>query len=102
MLASTIDQTTSQLENTRLDDPATPLGTTASVREEYTPDASGSRYLSAVASGRRVDRDDEEDDNEIGEGEDEAVHFVLLAEFDIDLGSTISQQYPYPTGTDEQ
>ena len=41
-------------------------------------------------------------EDEIGEGEDEAVHFVLLAEFDIDLGSTISQQYPYPTGTDEQ
>jgi hypothetical protein len=36
------------------------------------------------------------------EGDGEAVHFVLLAEFDIDLGSTMAHQYPYPTGTDEQ
>lgn len=33
-------------------------------------------------------------------GED-AVHFVLLAEFDIDAGATLAHQYPYPTGTDE-
>ena len=32
----------------------------------------------------------------------DAVHFVLLAEFDIDQGSTLAYQYPYPTGTDEQ
>jgi hypothetical protein len=35
------------------------------------------------------------------DGED-AVHFVLLAEFDIDAGATLTHQYPYPTGTDEQ
>ena len=35
------------------------------------------------------------------EGE-EGVHFVLLAEFDIDAGATLSHQYPYPTGTEEQ
>ncbi|TIA89440.1 hypothetical protein E3P99_02080 [Wallemia hederae] len=29
------------------------------------------------------------------------VAYCLLAEFDIDQGSTLSQQYPYPTGTDE-
>ena len=34
--------------------------------------------------------------------EDEAVHFCLLAEFDIDAGATLAHQYPYPTGTDEQ
>lgn len=28
--------------------------------------------------------------------------FVLLAEFDIDQGSTLAHQYPFPTGTDEQ
>ncbi|WVQ96709.1 hypothetical protein IAU59_003816 [Kwoniella sp. CBS 9459] len=33
--------------------------------------------------------------------EDEAVHFCLLAEFDIDAGATLAYQYPYPTGTDE-
>jgi hypothetical protein len=33
---------------------------------------------------------------------EEAVHFVLLAEFDIDAGATLAHQYPYPTGTDEQ
>ena len=32
---------------------------------------------------------------------EEAVHFVLLAEFDIDAGATLAHQYPYPTGTDE-
>ncbi|WVF69207.1 hypothetical protein IAT40_003983 [Kwoniella sp. CBS 6097] len=32
---------------------------------------------------------------------EEAVHFCLLAEFDIDAGATLAYQYPYPTGTDE-
>jgi hypothetical protein len=32
----------------------------------------------------------------------DAIHFVLLAEFDIDAGATLAHQYPYPTGTDEQ
>jgi hypothetical protein len=32
----------------------------------------------------------------------EAVHFCLLAEFDIDAGATLTDQYPHPTGTDEQ
>ncbi|KAK8858558.1 hypothetical protein IAR55_002787 [Kwoniella newhampshirensis] len=35
------------------------------------------------------------------EQEEEAVHFCLLAEFDIDAGATLAYQYPYPTGTDE-
>jgi hypothetical protein len=35
------------------------------------------------------------------EGE-EAVQYVLLAEFDIDAGATLAHQYPYPTGTEEQ
>lgn len=30
------------------------------------------------------------------------VEYVLLAEFDIDEGSTVKHQYPAPTGTDEQ
>ncbi|WWC62606.1 uncharacterized protein I303_105203 [Kwoniella dejecticola CBS 10117] len=33
--------------------------------------------------------------------EEDAVHFCLLAEFDIDAGATLAHQYPYPTGTDE-
>lgn len=33
---------------------------------------------------------------------EDAVHFCLLAEFDIDAGATLAHQYPYPTGTDEQ
>ncbi|OCF42058.1 hypothetical protein I317_04145 [Kwoniella heveanensis CBS 569] len=36
-----------------------------------------------------------------GVDEEEAVHFCLLAEFDIDAGATLAYQYPYPTGTDE-
>ncbi|KAK4689547.1 hypothetical protein P7C73_g555, partial [Tremellales sp. Uapishka_1] len=39
--------------------------------------------------------------DEVPEVED-AVHFCLLAEFDIDAGATLAHQYPYPTGTDEQ
>jgi hypothetical protein len=34
--------------------------------------------------------------------DEEPVKFVLLAEFDIDAGATLAQQYPFPTGTDEQ
>jgi hypothetical protein len=30
------------------------------------------------------------------------VSYVLVAEFDIDKGAVIAQQYPYSTGTDEQ
>jgi uncharacterized 2Fe-2S/4Fe-4S cluster protein (DUF4445 family) len=36
------------------------------------------------------------------EDKEDAVHFCLLAEFDIDAGATLAHQYPYPTGTDEQ
>jgi hypothetical protein len=34
--------------------------------------------------------------------DDEPVKFILLAEFDIDQGATLSMQYPFPTGTNEQ
>ena len=34
--------------------------------------------------------------------QEDAVHYCLLAEFDIDAGATLAYQYPYPTGTDEQ
>lgn len=30
------------------------------------------------------------------------VSHILLAEFDIDRGSSLTHQYPEPTGTDEQ
>ncbi|EIW66750.1 hypothetical protein TREMEDRAFT_45583 [Tremella mesenterica DSM 1558] len=43
------------------------------------------------------DVDSEEDQENVSE----AVHFCLLAEFDIDAGATLTHQYPYPTGTDE-
>ena len=43
----------------------------------------------------------EETFGSIANGE-EAVHFCLLAEFDVDAGATLAHQYPYPTGTDEQ
>lgn len=48
--------------------------------------------------GHDLDFDTAESQN----GNEDAVHFVLLAEFDIDTGATLSNQYPYPTGTDEQ
>lgn len=65
------------------------------------PERQRVQSLEAPAPLRTYDDLDRERDDNNGT-EDEAVHFVLLAEFDIDLGSTISQQYPYPTGTDEQ
>ncbi len=37
-----------------------------------------------------------------GDHDEEPIKFVLLAEFDIDAGATLAQQYPFPTGTDEQ
>lgn len=48
------------------------------------------------------EHDFESDVAEDGPPKDEAVHFCLLAEFDIDAGATLAHQYPYPTGTDEQ
>lgn len=39
---------------------------------------------------------------DVEHGKEDAVHFCLLAEFDIDAGATLAHQYPYPTGTDEQ
>ena len=42
------------------------------------------------------------DDFEVEIAQEDAVHFCLLAEFDIDAGATLAYQYPYPTGTDEQ
>ncbi|KAI8869398.1 spindle pole body interacting protein [Ramicandelaber brevisporus] len=34
--------------------------------------------------------------------DDRHVEYILLAEFDIDKGSSLTHQYPQPTGTDEQ
>ncbi|RSH89393.1 hypothetical protein EHS25_002505 [Saitozyma podzolica] len=45
--------------------------------------------------------DGTEDEDGGGSHGEDSVHFVLLAEFDIDAGATLSHQYPYPTGTDE-
>lgn len=50
-----------------------------------------------MESGTQIDMD-----LEMEELEGEAVHFCLLAEFDIDAGATLTDQYPHPTGTDEQ
>ena len=36
------------------------------------------------------------------ENEENEVHFVLSAEFDIDQGATLTHQYPFPTGAREQ
>lgn len=41
-------------------------------------------------------------EEDASEDKEDAVHFCLLAEFDIDAGATLAHQYPYPTGTDEQ
>lgn len=97
---------TSQLENTHLTPPSsiplepTPYHTPFTRHESSPEDRAESSAGRAKVDAAEIDRAYDEDIQEVRE--DEAVHFVLLAEFDIDLGSTISQQYPYPTGTDEQ
>jgi hypothetical protein len=69
---------------------------TSEIGHGYDADAAepdpGTAKLSPEARG------EEDDLGDVGD----AVHFVLLAEFDIDQGSTLAYQYPYPTGTDEQ
>ena len=69
--------------------------------------------LSPLGSARRSDRpltsvyDSRESSFSGSDGAEgqvdflDAVHFCLLAEFDIDAGATLAYQYPYPTGTDE-
>ncbi len=52
------------------------------------------QYLGAKKNGMNLRETNVEDE--------EPVKFVLLAEFDIDAGATLAQQYPFPTGTDEQ
>ena len=66
--------------------------------EQY-GDQSGYNHHTAVdaAPGLGLDID-----LEMEELEGESVHFCLLAEFDIDAGATLTDQYPHPTGTDEQ
>lgn len=61
----------------------------------------------ATDGGAKHERDFEDelgevDDDKVTPIKDDAVHFCLLAEFDIDAGATLAHQYPYPTGTDEQ
>lgn len=57
-----------------------------------------------VPDGTSKAEHDFEADGTVDDGppKEEAVHFCLLAEFDIDAGATLAHQYPYPTGTDEQ
>lgn len=77
----------------------------------------GGRASNGAATGqRRVDDDEAQVEIMNNHGHDlrrtsllqgdemmqeEAAKFVLLAEFDIDQGATLTHQYPFPTGTDE-
>jgi hypothetical protein len=56
-------------------------------------------------SGRNFESEFAELSTEWGGQDDEHqnhVHFVLAAEFNIDKGATLTHQYPFPTGTNEQ
>lgn len=73
----------------------------------YPPQTPSSRSHKTTTSTERDFESEFGHDAELdmGDGQsasEDAVHFVLLAEFDIDSGATLSVQYPYPTGTDEQ
>lgn len=58
--------------------------------------------LKSVNVGGELEQQQQQLEVEQQEVQDEAVHFCLLAEFDIDMGATLADQYPHPTGTDEQ
>ncbi|ORX40101.1 docking domain of Afi1 for Arf3 in vesicle trafficking-domain-containing protein [Kockovaella imperatae] len=70
----------------------------------HPPETPGARSDFTVTS---TERDPESElahlpAEDLGEDQvEDAVHFCLLAEFDIDAGATLAHQYPYPTGTDE-
>ncbi|ODN98332.1 hypothetical protein L198_03576 [Cryptococcus wingfieldii CBS 7118] len=66
------------------------------------PPQTPSKTSQECAPNINLSRDDSIDLDAIAaEPEEEAVHFCLLAEFDIDAGATLAYQYPYPMGTDE-
>lgn len=79
-------------------------------RSSSYPTSATQPTLATSVTGRDFDSElgpdfgDEGYDHGLDDGVEgaEAVHFILLAEFDIDAGATLAHQYPYPTGTDEQ
>jgi len=73
-------------------------------RQPPTPSAKSHRTFTSESiafTDLDLDKEMEVDEMELEIG-GEAVHFCLLAEFDIDAGATLTDQYPHPTGTDEQ
>ncbi|ORY28496.1 putative cell polarity protein [Naematelia encephala] len=79
---------------------SSPVPPTPSARSNYTTTSTERDFSSSELTH---DLSEMYVNSQSGEGEDQedAVHFCLLAEFDIDAGATLAHQYPYPTGTDE-
>jgi len=78
----------------------------AQKEEEQEQEKSTTRpATSDIGSGRNFESEFAELATECGGEDDEHqnhVHFVLAAEFNIDKGATLTHQYPFPTGTNEQ
>lgn len=91
-----------------------PLASTAPEAAETTttPDAVDTdEKLAAQLARQSLKRDEDGDNGQFDiramplfepEHEDNEVHFILSAEFDIDQGATLTHQYPFPTGAREQ
>jgi hypothetical protein len=61
-----------------------------------------SASTSAAGRGTKISTRLQQHERQDTDVVEEPVKFVLLAEFDIDQGATLTHQYPFPTGTDEQ
>lgn len=66
------------------------------------PQTQSNTTCDPVKRGHDLTQEDMGLEGTIDAPNEDAVHFCLLAEFDIDAGATLAHQYPYPTGTDEQ
>lgn len=84
-------------------------GTVAQTLDEQTENEQAQETQPATStiggSGRNFESEFAQLATECGGPEDELqnhVHFVLAAEFNIDKGATLTHQYPFPTGTNEQ
>jgi hypothetical protein len=64
--------------------------------------SSSSAHLKTLDNQHSVSGESESVQHILGGDQEDLIRKVLLAEFDIDQGATLSLQYPSPTGTDEQ
>lgn len=87
-----------------------PAASTAGIAADFaSTDADGKLAARLARQSLKRDEDDDTSPRDVRamplfepEHEDNEVHFILSAEFDIDQGATLTHQYPFPTGAREQ